>query len=63
MEDELERRLHARRVIGGRIRNFSAVAREALIKGLDVLDQEGASVAAISTRPSFNAATGAPKCA
>jgi hypothetical protein len=65
LDDELERRINARRITpGGRIRSFSVVAREALIKGLDALDREGPSrVAAISTHPAFNAASDAPKCA
>jgi hypothetical protein len=61
MGDELEQRIHARRIVSGRIRSFSAVAREALIKGLDALDQEGSRAAAISTHPAFSTASGAPK--
>jgi hypothetical protein len=64
LDDELERRINARRITpGGRIRSFSVVAREALIKGLDALDREGPRVANISTHPAFSAASDAPKCA
>lgn len=64
LDEELERRINTRRITpGGRIRSFSVVAREALIKGLDALEREGSRVASISTHPGFNATSDAPKCA
>ncbi|WP_437590462.1 hypothetical protein [Sorangium sp. So ce1000] len=39
LDDALERRVNARRVIGSRIRSFNAVTCEALAKGLELLEQ------------------------
>ncbi|WP_438015005.1 hypothetical protein WMF18_29510 [Sorangium sp. So ce315] len=39
LDDSLEERVNTRRVTGKKIRSFSDVAREALAKGLDVLEQ------------------------
>ncbi|WP_437301199.1 hypothetical protein [Sorangium sp. So ce426] len=67
LDDELENRVNQRRVAGKRIRSFSAVTREALSRGLDVLEQEQRNelaVAAISSAPRFSAnnnAGGAPE--
>ncbi|WP_437600303.1 hypothetical protein WMF28_01915 [Sorangium sp. So ce590] len=40
LDAALEDRVNTRRVIGKKIRSFSDVAREALAKGLDVLEQD-----------------------
>jgi predicted component of type VI protein secretion system len=40
VDDALEERVNTRRVAGKKIRSFSDVAREAMAKGLDVLEQE-----------------------
>lgn len=45
MGDALERRVNGHRVDGGKIRSFSDVAREAMEKGLDVMDRERRSQA------------------
>ncbi|WP_438020702.1 hypothetical protein WMF18_17210 [Sorangium sp. So ce315] len=64
MGDELEQRLHARRIAGGRIRSFSDVAREAMEKGLDVIEREARSPTLGAPRYSANNnAGGAPECA
>ncbi|WP_437731284.1 hypothetical protein [Sorangium sp. So ce1335] len=43
MGDALERRVHRHRAHGDKIRSFSDVAREAMEKGLDVMDRERAA--------------------
>ncbi|WP_438040936.1 hypothetical protein [Sorangium sp. So ce128] len=70
LDDEVEARLHRRRVSRDRIRSFSDVTREALIRGLDVMDREHLP-ASIASTPTFLAAAsgtndnngGAPECA
>ncbi|WP_434048057.1 MULTISPECIES: hypothetical protein [Sorangium] len=39
LDNALEERVNARRIAGKRIRSFSDVTREALAKGLDLLEQ------------------------
>ncbi|WP_438014904.1 hypothetical protein WMF18_28955 [Sorangium sp. So ce315] len=71
LDDTLEERLNNRRRVGlGRIRSFSDVTREVLIRGLDSLDREQLP-ASIANAPTFLAAArgtndnngGAPECA
>lgn len=68
LDREIEQRLNSRRVGPKRIRSFSDVTREALIRGLDAMEREPASIA---STPTFLAAAcgtndnngGAPECA